>query len=107
MKKFECGVCDRKFARKDALKGHVKAVHEGIRGNNICPICSIAYKSKSDLAKHHESNHCIVTKFKCPQCIESYFSGQKHLSRHAKTFHSEFAFDGFVKEKSYVVNRYG
>ncbi|RPD75589.1 hypothetical protein L226DRAFT_612603 [Lentinus tigrinus ALCF2SS1-7] len=56
--KFQCPLCDKKFARSNNLTVHVKSVHE-LKRDHKCPHpgCDRAFSRKHDLTRHFQSRH--------------------------------------------------
>ena len=54
--KFQCQYCEKSFGRKEHLKRHVDAVHEGIK-NFSCEFCEMNFSRKDYLKRHVSSIH--------------------------------------------------
>ena len=55
-KKFKCDSCDMSYTRKEHLKRHVNAVHEGKKNYN-CNFCEMGFSRKDYLKRHVASIH--------------------------------------------------
>lgn len=113
---FHCTMCDKRLISSDALKVHLKYVHNAF-GNisKICTICNKTFNSKngfvrhnrihtgelfectihgcgkkftgkSVLKKHIELVHDDVRAYSCTLCIKKYKSNA-HLTKHVETEH--------------------
>ena len=79
---FLCNTCGYKATYKAVLKNHIALVHEGKR--HICSICGVGVTSPTYLKKHIESVHEGVKRYMCEICdFRSYEpSGLKsHISK--------------------------
>jgi len=56
-KRFQCEICDRKFAHRTAIDNH-RRLHTGERPHQ-CPMCGMAFPSLSGLTQHKDSWHPI------------------------------------------------
>lgn len=114
-----CGICQREFARKDYLKDHMKAEHEGKRipceyekcsktfvnkqarkrhaqkeheGRRwVCSECGKALKSPNGL-KRHEATHKGTAQFPCPEGCGRSFAQKQDLEKHVKADHEGLRF---------------
>ncbi|SMY19429.1 unnamed protein product [Zymoseptoria tritici ST99CH_1A5] len=57
--------CDRSFAVKHALDGHMNSVHLKAK-KHTCPHCGQAFDDSSNLSKHKKQVHNPETGIKCP-----------------------------------------
>uniref|UniRef100_A0A336MPI1 CSON004823 protein n=1 Tax=Culicoides sonorensis TaxID=179676 RepID=A0A336MPI1_CULSO len=108
IKPFQCHHCDKTFASKDTLKGHMVA-HLSER-KEICFVCGAKFKSKLSLYKHkviHENREyrCYVcnakfkTKYDC-----TYHERVKHLGQPVKKKEPNRVFTCDLCEKVYKSN---
>ena len=83
LKKFDCSVCNKRFAAKANFKRHVSEVHERVKKSN-CEICSKQFTRKAYLnyhLKHTKShNRLICDEFQ----FKSFITGHYHY-RHIWT----------------------
>jgi len=82
-----CGICNKEFKARGALKTHVKIVHENQR-SFPCPDCEKKFPSLSDLKRHLEAVHLGVKNFECDICLKK-FSQRSQLERHMKSVHAK------------------
>ena len=85
LKKFECSLCGKKYARRCDLRFHSESHSIQPKGIFKCTFCQICFKTRKAV-KIHEKGH-IEKKFKCTFCI--YKSERKdalvsHVRRHTK-----------------------
>ena len=55
-KDLKCPLCDYITSRKDVLKIHIEAVHEGLK-NFDCKFCGKLFSQNSNLKKHLKRVH--------------------------------------------------
>ena len=56
--KEECPSCDKLFASKQRLKGHIATVHEGKKLSKLnCDVCKTSFASKKQLKSHNCTIH--------------------------------------------------
>ena len=55
-KPFKCEDCNKCFSRSSYLNNH-KIIHSNEQKAFVCIVCSVHFKSKSALVKHHTRNH--------------------------------------------------
>jgi uncharacterized Zn-finger protein len=60
---FGCGVCDKKFARKDTLERHVRENHEDPVSFK-CGLCKRKFTRPSTLKLHMRDQHKVGNKKK-------------------------------------------
>ncbi|KAI0325343.1 hypothetical protein GY45DRAFT_1438458 [Cubamyces sp. BRFM 1775] len=59
--RFECQLCNSRFARSHNLKVHIKSVHENQRSFPCkVPGCTHAFSRKHDLTRHFQSKHTTM-----------------------------------------------
>lgn len=80
---FECGICERTFAKKKTLKRHMN-VHDGSKVQ--CGKCTLFFDSVGALEAHKKIKH--QKKCLCTSCGMR-FERKVDLSRHAKEKHEE------------------
>ena len=124
IKTHTCPVCKECFARKEALKDHVKT-HRGER-SFICSECGKRCSRQSDLTEHmrihtgarpykctypgctksfyalsnlkdHQKSHEAPT-IPCPKC-RKLFKLRSHLQRHIRTIHAEKATKQYICQR--------
>ena len=78
-KAFRCNKCSKTFTRKNVLKDHIKAVHNGVYRR--CDLCSKYFNSYAGLWRHKQSIH-TGSKVSCKMCLK-YFTTKEGLDRHA------------------------
>ena len=81
---FPCSMCDKSYASKMNLKGHIKCVHQGIRFK--CVFCDKLFTMKRSLNRHIRIIHEKKKEFKCEICSK-FFPRKEHLKRHILTVH--------------------
>jgi hypothetical protein len=82
-KDFECALCDKKYAAKNALTGHIQEIH--LKSGHNCQYCNkYFYRKGSVLA--HEALHRGERNFKCPYCPK-YFPGKRNVHCHIWQVH--------------------
>ena len=86
--KVKCELCDRKFADRWKMRGHMLLKHE--IGHVECAQCSETFKNKTKLRNHEILVHLI--KFKCDLCDEE-FGLEGDLAAHKDVHHREFKCD--------------
>ncbi|XP_019539397.2 transcription factor grauzone-like [Aedes albopictus] len=82
----KCDTCGYKFGTKEALKKHIKAVHEEA-SDYICEICSKGFYRKSFFLEHRKTHDMTAEQLKkqCPVCnkwLKSHAYWVKHVRRH-------------------------
>ena len=86
---FACTQCDYKTSyRKEEIRTHIEAVHEGIRYN--CEFCDYKGTTKPNLKNHISSIH-ENQRFYCNQCDVS-STKQGYINRHIKLDHEGFRY---------------
>ena len=84
-KKFQCELCERKFASHVYLNAH-KRYHSGER-KHICSFCGKGYITASDLY-HHEKIHANKRAYKCQICSKA-FNTSSDLHKHKICVHQD------------------
>ena len=82
--RYKCAFCSSKFKRKDTLKNHISAVHEGKRF--ACTQCQCTFVSRSGLTEHDKHVHRNLPRYKCEQCGKGYVNRLyflRHVTTHA------------------------
>ena len=79
-----CEICNKKFAKKFALKKHIETVHLKIKPF-LCDDCGKSFSGKGKLSTHVLAVHKGI-RFDCNQCDKS-FSRKCHLRTHFKIMH--------------------
>ena len=84
-KKFSCDKCEFKGINIDALKKHIKSVHEKIK-DIVCQLCDYTCSLKGSLDSHIKSVHLKLKNYICEECGYSTF--QKNCLRiHQQSVH--------------------
>jgi len=86
-RKFECGVCKKRFIYQSQLTEHRKQTHESGGSNWTCQVCGKQVKSEQNL-KRHELMHELVKPFGCHLCGKG-FTKMKVLNEHIKKHEKE------------------
>ncbi|XP_064618648.1 zinc finger and BTB domain-containing protein 17-like [Lineus longissimus] len=84
LSKINCGICDRKFPSKQALREHI-SVHE--EGGHNCKFCNKSFKYSSSLRGHIQHKHLKEKVFACPKCphrSKTATQHKVHLSMHER-----------------------
>ena len=87
-KNHQCINCNKAFSRLDALKEHIKYVHEGVK-DLVCDICGKSFGKRSNLKTHKEVVHFKIKPIRdhnCDECEKS-FTSPCHLKIHKETIH--------------------
>ena len=79
-KKFECEICNFRFAVSGKLKNHVMVVHEGIKPFE-CEICNQCFAQNGTLKKHVLAVHEGKKPFKCEFC-DTDFAHKVNMKKH-------------------------
>ena len=88
-KKFECGVCRKKFLQNKLLKKHM-LTHEGEESarHHACPYCSASFKRKDHLNRHITDLHSLISDklFECTGYTgcQARFQSAGRLKQHMK-----------------------
>ena len=82
LKKFECSVCGKKYARRCDLRFHSESHSIQPKGIFKCTFCQICFKTRKAV-KIHEKGH-IEKKFKCTFCIYKSERKDTLVSHHMK-----------------------
>ena len=82
-----CSVCRKTFKNKQYLRSHMNNTHNDDKKKHKCDHCGIAYRYPS-LLKDHLNTHTNERKFACPVCPMAYKS-RSALARHKIVKHSE------------------
>ena len=80
---FPCEICSKQFARKDALRRHVRCVHG--QKQYECETCSEKFARKEDLRRHVRSLHG-QKQHQCNICLTK-FTRKDSLTRHIRCVH--------------------
>ncbi|GAB0091901.1 hypothetical protein DMENIID0001_068120 [Sergentomyia squamirostris] len=97
---FSCGVCAKRFAKKENLKSHIYAVHVLRKTVEKCEVCGAECRGKRNLKRHINYVHQKSTRINCEICNASCFD-RPSLKRHMVFKHGapkEFACDVCKKE---------
>ncbi len=84
-KPFSCTLCDKSFAQKSHLTGHVNAVHRKLKPFS-CTLCNKSFRDKPYLKQHVDAVHNKLKPFSCTLCDKS-FSSKSNLSLHIRHHH--------------------
>ena len=77
--------CEYTLANKQALKKHIRKVHEKIR-NAKCETCGKMFYTNSEMRRHFKKRHVTEKNFACDQCVAR-FNTNERLLKHTKTVH--------------------
>lgn len=82
--KFNCGICDKNFARSDTLRRHEREQHEQSATQLTCSMCNATFSRRESL-KSHQRTHTssFRKKFPCGNCEKSYLN-KGDLTRHQR-----------------------
>lgn len=80
---FECQTCNRRFARKQNLRNHIRT-HSGAKPYK-CNVCPSSFSNQANLIRHKKT-HSGVKAFACILC-EKRFSDRSNLKRHISQIH--------------------
>lgn len=83
VKDFECALCDKKYAAKNALTSHIQEIH--LKSGHRCQYCNKFFYRKGCLLSH-EALHRGERNFKCPHCPKS-FPGKRNVYTHIWQVH--------------------
>ena len=101
-KKYKCSYCDRGFTRRDNMKKHIAAVHEGQKPFK-CSICEASFTQSHHLKTHTKTVH-EGQKFKCSICDSSFTQSgdlKRHIATvHEKSFHCSICDASFTRRES-------
>ena len=86
-KPFKCSICNSKFARNGHLSQHIMLVHEGKKPFK-CSICDYNCSTKQRLTIHIASVHEGKKQYKCNICNHS-FAQNGNLQRHISSMHEK------------------
>ena len=85
--KFDCSMCDRKFANINEMEYHMKAKHTITNDVLMCQECDQTFKNEMTLKRHISSKHSgVAQEFACEYC-DAVFSRRDSLTRHHKERH--------------------
>ncbi len=87
VKTFPCTLCDKSFARKENLRGHISVVHDKIKPF-CCTLCDKSFAEKKTLTRHIDAIHHKLKPFSCTLCDKS-FIAKSDLNRHVGTVHEK------------------
>ena len=106
-KRVKCDLCQKEMT-KPHLKIHQFVVHQGLKLNSKqdCPICGKTFASKPGLKIHIDRIHNNEKRFKCTECVRSFFS-KAEMEFHRNTMHYDLKFEcdicgQKVKSKNYL-----
>ena len=86
-KEFGCDMCEKSYSQANALKSHIKDVHENtIR---ICEYCNKDFASKQNLQQHILKNH--EESHPCDSC-DFRFKELSELQNHVERVHEGLRF---------------
>lgn len=83
--RFQCNICQRRFAHKHNLKTHMNR-HEGVRPYP-CSLCKKAFYDSSTLNVHTKSVHSNSNSYICNICLKS-FNRNGNLKIHMVKTHN-------------------
>ncbi len=78
---YNCGVCEKSFARRSALRIHRLTIHEDVK-SYLCPECGSAFKANSALIDHRKRVHLKVKPHVCEYCKKDFFSKKDYVEHH-------------------------
>ncbi|CAL8149272.1 unnamed protein product [Orchesella dallaii] len=83
-RRFECGICKRKFVHSSGLKHHRKVAHEMVKEWK-CDLCDMEFKFEKSM-QEHRLGHGAEKPFQCTLCGMS-FTRLHVLRRHVASIH--------------------
>ena len=104
---FSCPICNKKFERKNNMKGHLSKVH--YKQNRICEFCGKTLYAVDDKTFKRHVEKCQNLLFQCTHC--SYKSPvsanmKKHMKIHlGQGFECEVCKSVFPSRQRYAVHR--
>ena len=81
--RLDCPKCSKTFTKRNNLRAHMKAIHEGIK--LTCPKCEKSFTQGYNLRCHMKAIHDGI-KLKCSKCDKS-FGYKNNLKIHMKRMH--------------------
>ncbi|GAB0090300.1 hypothetical protein DMENIID0001_050190 [Sergentomyia squamirostris] len=114
-RKFECGLCEKKFAKKDVLSTHLKIHMANVHTANVtCSICGIVSKNAFSL-KQHMRRHTADKSFQCSVCgkafvykcdmirhIDGVHNKQRKNSKDLPSFNCAACLKGFTRKPDLI-----
>ena len=85
-KRYSCSDCHKCFTKNSELKTHIKVIHEKSKVYH-CKLCNFVCKNRMTLHCHCKSKHGGI-KYLCEQCPNS-FSRRLELKNHIKIVHKK------------------
>ena len=80
-----CDRCGKRFTLPAGLRTHMKYVHEGIKDDVTCSICSMTFDRRTKMQSHKRQAHPQNNRHQCKYCLKNlvYAGALKiHLNKH-------------------------
>ncbi|XP_072021250.1 uncharacterized protein [Amphiura filiformis] len=80
---FACDECDKTYRTPSALRGHKKAVHDGIK-DHVCDVCQMGFPTPAQL-RNHQTRHTGERPHNCTYCKASFRHANSlrfHIRKH-------------------------